>query len=100
MNLPKQDRILPPTINYFFLSYSNIGQDMEEVVFFFLDGIQSRGQVCVRDENGQRIPVQFSPTWTTEGFVRLEKYFMEVSFLTRLPALSVTKFTVHLCTEK
>ena len=73
---------------------------MEEVVFFFLDGIQSRGQVCVRDENGQRIPVQFSPTWSTEGFVRLEKYFMEVSFLTRLPALSVTKFTVHLCTEK
>lgn len=76
------------------------GQDVDEVVSFFLDDIQSRSEVCVRDENGLRLPVQFSPTWTTEGFVRLEKHFVEVSFLTRLPALSITKFTVHLCTDK
>ena len=79
---------------------NSLGQDSDEIVTFFLDGIKSRGQVCVFDENGRRLGIQFSPTWTTEGFVRLEKYFSEVSFLTRLPALSVTKFTVQLCSEK
>ena len=33
------------------------------------------------------------------SFVRLEKSFMEVSFMTRLPALSLTTFTVQLCSE-
>ena len=80
--------------------FNSQGQDVEDLVTFFLDGVESRRQVCVRDAHGVRLPVQFSPTWTTEGFVRLEKHFMEGSFLAKLPAMSVTKFTVHLCNQK
>ena len=80
--------------------YNSQGQDVEEIVSFFLDGIESRRQVCVQDPGGGLLPVQFSPTWTTDGFVRLEKHFMEGSFLARLPAMSVSKFTVQLCENR
>lgn len=76
------------------------GQDVDEMVSFFVENLDSRKNLCVRDPQGRVLPVQFSPTWTTEGFIRLEKSFLEVSFLARLPALSVTKFTVHLCNDK
>ena len=75
-------------------------QDVDEMVSFFVENLDSRKNLCVRDPQGRVLPVQFSPTWTTEGFIRLEKSFLEVSFLARLPALSVTKFTVHLCNDK
>lgn len=79
--------------------YNSLAQDKTEVASFFLDGIDSRRDVCLRNPQGQLIPVQFNPTWTTDGFVRLEKHFMEVSFFAHLPALSVSKYTVHLCSE-
>ena len=76
----------------------DLGQESEEIVTFFLDGIDSA--VCVQNSQGDFLPVQFSPTWTTEGFIRLEKHFMEGSFFAKLPPLSVTKFTVGLCSHK
>ena len=75
-------------------------QDVDEMVSFFVENLDSRKNLCVRDPQGRVLPVQFSPTWTTEGFIRLEKSFLEVSFLARLPAMSVSKFTVHLCNDK
>ena len=83
--------------NIFFSPYS-LGQESEEVVTFFVDGIDSA--VCVQDAQGAFLPVQFSPTWTTEGFIKLEKHFMEGSFLAKLPPLSITKFTISLCSHK
>jgi len=77
--------------------FNSLGQESEEIVTFFLDGIDSA--VCVQNSQGDFLPVQFSPTWTTEGFIRLEKHFMEGSFFAKLPPLSVTKFTVGLCSH-
>ncbi len=77
--------------------FNNQGQAIDEVVSFFLDGISDRKEICVQDPLGNFLPVQFNPTWTTEGFIRLEKHFMEVSFIARMPALSLNKFKITIC---